>query len=87
MSNKKQSISNATREVMDFILKYKTMNCGASPSIREIRDACDLHSTSVVQHHLTRLQAAGWIERDTRTARNIRIVGETWSCPFHIANV
>lgn len=87
MPDKKQPISGKTQDVLAFILQYKTKNCGASPSIREIQDACDLHSTSMVHRQLTRLQAAGFIERDSRTARNIRIVGETWSCPLPIAHV
>ncbi|NSW52899.1 MAG: MarR family transcriptional regulator [Anaerolineae bacterium] len=81
MPDKKQHITRTTKDVLAYIIQYKTRTGGASPSIREIGDACNLQSTSAVHYHLERLQDAGLIDRDPHLARNIRVVGETWSCP------
>ncbi|HOD04867.1 MAG TPA: MarR family transcriptional regulator [Anaerolineaceae bacterium] len=81
MPDKKQHITRTTKDVLAYIIQHKTLTGGASPSIREIGDACHLQSTSAVHYHLERLQDAGLIDRDPHLARNIRVAGETWSCP------
>jgi len=81
MPDKKQHITRTTKDVLAYIIQHKTLPGGASPSIREIGDACHLQSTSAVHYHLERLQDAGLIDRDPHLARNIRVAGETWSCP------
>ena len=46
------------------------------PSVREIKDGCGLSSTSVVDYNLKKLQAKGFIDRETSVSRGIRLVGE-----------
>ncbi len=75
------NIPPSTLKVLNYILSYKRGHDGASPSIREICDGCALRSTSNGFYHLRRLQQAGLIEREANMARNIRVVGEQWSCP------
>lgn len=47
--------------VLDFIVRYKSENDGAGPTIREIGDACRISSTSVVNYAINRLLDSGLI--------------------------
>lgn len=79
-------ISPSTKKVLDYIFNYKRSHDGASPSIREICEGCNLRSTSNGFYHLNKLQRAGLIEHEANTARNIRVIGEQWSCPQVVNN-
>lgn len=69
----------ATRErVMDFILEYKRAHDGISPTVREIGEACEISSTSVVNYHLLVLERAGSIVREYAGQRGIRVTGGIW---------
>jgi len=59
------------------ILEYldERMNKGYPPSIREICDATDISSTSVVTYYLKQLEAWGYIERDAKFSRALRLSG------------
>lgn len=79
-----------TQEVFDFIVQFKTANDGNSPSVEQIKNACDITSTSVVMYYLGKLENAGKITREllvggeigkARRIRNIRVVGAKWSPP------
>lgn len=62
-----------------FIIRYKVLNAGDSPSRREIQQALRLASPSMVQHHLATLERAGKICRPRRgAARMIAIPGGVW---------
>lgn len=61
-------------EIYNFIITY-TREHGYPPSVREIRDAVGLHSTSTVHTHLKNLEDAGLIWRDHSKQRSIRICG------------
>ena len=45
------------------------------PSIREIQEACNISSTSVVDYNLRGLESKGLIKRDREISRGIEIVG------------
>lgn len=47
--------------ILDFIIRYKTQNDGAGPTIREIGAACHVSSTSVVNYAIDRLLYSGLI--------------------------
>jgi repressor LexA len=47
---------------------------GYPPSIREICEKTDISSTSVVNYYLNQLEDSGYIERDNRVSRGIRLV-------------
>lgn len=62
-----------------YIVRFKMMNAGDSPTRREIAAGVGLPSVSMVQHHLVALEAAGWITRPRRgKARMIAIPGAIW---------
>jgi repressor LexA len=47
---------------------------GFPPSIREICDMANISSTSVVNYYLDRLQELGYIERESKVSRGIRLL-------------
>ncbi len=58
------------QKIMDFIKKrYEE---GFPPSIREIGEAADISSTSVVTYYLKQLTEMGLIERDPKFSRAVR---------------
>jgi repressor LexA len=59
------------------ILEYlgDRMNKGYPPSIREIGEATDISSTSVVTYYLKQLEEWGYIERDAKFSRALRLSG------------
>lgn len=66
-----------------FIIRFKRMNAGDSPSRREIAAGVGLPSVSMVQHHLLALEDAGRIVRPKRgKARMIAIPGAEWRFDF-----
>lgn len=67
-----------TGDIFDFIVKFKRENDGNSPTVREIALRCDVSSTSVVNHHLQKLEQVGLISRSPESARAIRVTGGRW---------
>jgi SOS-response transcriptional repressor LexA len=63
----------ARKRILAYLRKYIAEH-GYSPNVREIMDACDLCSTSLVSHHLIRLRDAGAITYDDKLSRTVRIV-------------
>jgi repressor LexA len=59
------------------ILEYlgERENKGYPPSIREIGEATDISSTSVVTYYLKQLEEWGYIERDAKFSRALRLSG------------
>ena len=57
------------------ILEYLTERAekGYPPSIREIGEAADISSTSVVTYYLKQLEEWGYIERDAKFSRALRL--------------
>lgn len=60
------------QQILDYIRAYLELH-GYAPSLRDIQQALDIGSTSVVDHHLRRLEALGHISRTPNTARAIRV--------------
>ena len=74
-----QGLHPTAAAVYRFIVRYKTLNAGDSPSRREIAAGVGLPSVSMVQHHLVALEVAGRIVRPKRgRARMIGIPGAVW---------
>ncbi len=57
-------------EVLDAFYKQT----GYPPSIREICKRANISSTSVTNYYLTQLEEMGYIERDGRVSRGIRLI-------------
>lgn len=51
-------------------------SCRVPPSTREIAQACELSSTSTVNHVLTKLARLGYIERIPKVSRGIIVKKE-----------
>lgn len=68
------------------ILEYldQRMNKGYPPSIREIGEATDISSTSVVTYYLKQLEEWGYIERDAKFSRALRLSGSSTQSIFKI---
>ena len=54
-------------------MKFNESN-GYSPSIRQIGDSINVKSTSLVDYYLKQLQEMGYIEREDRISRSIRVL-------------
>ena len=72
MVRKSKGLSERHISVLEFLVKYQDEN-GRPPSIREIGDAAKISSTSVVNYYLDQLEKMGYIERDGRVSRGVRL--------------
>lgn len=78
VSNSEQIHPTAER-VYRYIVRYKKLYGGASPTLREIADAVGLAAWSAVHPHLNSLESAGRIRRVRRgKARMIDVPGGRW---------
>jgi repressor LexA len=66
------ALSERQRKMMEFIKSF-SLNNGYPPTIREIGEAVDISSTSVVNYNLNALQKADLIIRDRTVSRGIRL--------------
>lgn len=62
------------KEIYDFLISHLN-DKGYPPSVREIRTAIGLKSTSTVHGHLKRLEKKGLLKRDPTKPRALEIVG------------
>lgn len=66
--------SPSTRErIFGFIRDFLAVK-GYAPTVRDIVRGCNISTTSVVQHHLDKLEKEGYIQRDPQVFRSIRLV-------------
>lgn len=66
------ALSERQRKILEFIKSF-SLNNGYPPTIREIGEATDISSTSVVNYNLNALQKEGYIIRDRTVSRGIRL--------------
>lgn len=66
------ALSERQRKILEFIKSFALDN-GYPPTIREIGEAVDISSTSVVNYNLNALQNEGYIVRDRTVSRGIRL--------------
>jgi len=59
-------------KVLEFVNDYQT-KFGRPPSIREIGEKVKISSTSVVNYYLLQLEKMGYLERDNRVSRGMRL--------------
>ena len=62
-----------------YIIRFKRMQAGDSPTRREIAAGVGLASSSTVQLHIGYLVAAGLVETKFDQARRIQIPGASWT--------
>ncbi len=69
------SLTKKEQDILDYI--RDTINAeGYSPSVRDIRAALGIKSTSTVHQYLHRLEEKGYIIKEQGKSRTIRIEGE-----------
>jgi repressor LexA len=68
-------LSVRQQEMLDFIKQFRRSQ-GYSPSIREIGQALNISSTSVVKYNLDVLEKEGHIHRGKDISRAMRVVGD-----------
>ena len=74
MVRKSKGLSERHMKILTLLDKYQDK--GYPPSIREIGEQTDITSTSVVNYYLEQLERWGFIERDRRISRGLRVVPE-----------
>lgn len=70
-------LSERQQNILDFIRNFFKEN-SFPPTIREIGEAVDISSTSVVNYNLNKLVEAGLIERDKEISRGLRLLEDSF---------
>jgi|TARA_B110000263_G_scaffold249043_1_gene265454 predicted MarR family transcription regulator len=76
-NNKKANNPGNDDLILDYIIDYKQIHSGRSPSHREISMATGISSISVVNYNLRKLDNQGRINYGKGT-RNISVAGAEW---------
>ena len=72
MVRKSKGLTEKHVKVLEFMTNYQGEN-GRPPSIREIGEKVKISSTSVVNYYLDQLKKMGYLKRDTRVSRGLRL--------------
>lgn len=75
MEKEFDQLSTRQQNILRYIDRHLKRN-GYPPTIRQIGEATEIGSTSVVNYNLNKLVSAGFIERAAGTSRGLRIVRE-----------
>ena len=70
---RKKGLSDRQKKILEVLSSFQDQN-GYPPSIREICSEADISSTSVVNYYLEQLEEMGYIERDRRISRGVRLI-------------
>lgn len=73
MAKRRKGLSERHKKILDVLERYQT-ETGYPPSIREIGKQTGISSTSVVNYYLNQLEEEGYIERDRKISRGVRLV-------------
>jgi repressor LexA len=73
LGRKSEGLGDRHRKIMEFLSAFQEQH-GYSPSIREIGKCINVESTSLVDYYLEQLGQEGYIERDKRVSRSIRVI-------------
>ena len=69
----KKGLSDKHKKILEVLERFNAES-GYPPSIREICTHANISSTSVANYYLDRLEKLGYIERDRRVSRGLRLV-------------
>jgi repressor LexA len=72
MPRRTVGLSERHRKIMEFLTTFVEKN-SYSPSIRQIGESIGVKSTSLVDYYLNYLEQEGYIARDGRVSRSIRV--------------
>ena len=67
-------LTDKERKMLDYISET-IRNNGYSPSVRDIKNALDIKSTSTVHVYLERLEKKGYLQKENSKSRTIRVDG------------
>lgn len=70
---KRKTLSERQKKMLRFIARFID-ETSYPPSIREIGQAANISSTSVVNYNLSRLEEWGYIDRDRTVSRGLRLL-------------
>lgn len=70
---RKKGLSDRQKKILEVLESFQIQN-GYPPSIREICEKADISSTSVVNYYLEQREEMGYIERDRRISRGVRLL-------------
>ena len=73
MAKRRKGLSDRHKKVLEVLEHYQN-EVGSPPSIREIGKQANISSTSVVNYYLNQLEEDGYIERDRKISRGVRLV-------------
>jgi repressor LexA len=73
MARKTEGLGDRHIRILMFLSDFQDQH-GYSPSIREIGKHINVDSTSLVDYYLEQLCQSGYIERDKRVSRSIRVL-------------
>jgi len=73
MAKRHPGLSERHQKILEFLSGFQEDN-GYSPSIRQIGDSINVKSTSLIDYYLNQLQEMGYIEREGRISRSIRVL-------------
>jgi repressor LexA len=82
----KGKLSDRQKRMLEFIQRFTADN-GYPPSIREIGDAADISSTSVVNYNLNRLVDEGFLTRDQNVSRGLRLTDKLGLAAERLGNI
>ncbi len=68
-----EGLGDRPRKILEFLVNFQEKH-GYSPSIREIGQCINVKSTSLVDYYVEQLHQEGYIERDKRVSRSIRVL-------------
>lgn len=68
-----KTLSERQKRILEVLARFQRVN-GYQPSIREICEKAQISSTSVVNYYLDQLEEMGFIQRDDRISRGIRLI-------------
>ena len=75
MVRKSKGLTDKHIKVLEFMTYYQGEN-GRPPSIREIGEKVKISSTSVVNYYLDQLMKMGYLKRDTRVSRGLKLTNK-----------
>lgn len=68
-----KGLSERQKKILEALERFQEQN-GYPPSIRELCEDTGISSTSVVNYYLDQLKEMGYIERDRRVSRGVRLL-------------
>ena len=74
MARKAKGLGERHKKILDSLKLYQQRE-GYTPTIREIGEATNISSTSVVNYYLDQLEKMGKIERQRKISRGVRLAG------------